>query len=70
EYRSTQAPPDSDRDGMPDEWETARGLNPKDAADAAGPAVGGYTNVEAYLNSLTPARPAAETVKRVPGRGR
>jgi hypothetical protein len=70
EYRSTHAPPDSDRDGMPDEWETARGLNPKDAADAAGPALDGYTNVEAYLNSLTAPRPAAPAAKRVPGGGR
>ncbi len=43
---------DTDRDGMPDDWETARGLNPNDPADGklAGPE--GYTNLELYLNSL------------------
>jgi hypothetical protein len=45
---------DSDNDGMPDAWETAHGLNPKNAADS--PAMdkngGGYSNIEVYLNSL------------------
>jgi hypothetical protein len=27
--------PDSDRDGTPDEWERAHGLNPRDPKDAA-----------------------------------
>ena len=52
EYRSVAPPPDRDRDGMPDAWEKARGLNPADASDAAALAEGGYTNVEVYLNSL------------------
>ena len=44
---------DSDADGMPDVWESKHGLNPKDAADAAGDVDGdGYTNVEEYLNTL------------------
>ena len=35
---------DTDVDGMPDEWETAHGLNPNDPADAAKVAAGGgYT---------------------------
>lgn len=54
EYRTASAPRDSDSDGMPDEWETARGLNPHDASDAAGDRDhDGYTNLEEYLNSLT-----------------
>jgi hypothetical protein len=44
---------DTDRDGMPDAWETARGLNAKDATDGAADRNGdGYTNLEDYLNSL------------------
>lgn len=44
---------DSDNDGMPDDWEIARGLNPnKD--DASGDYLGeGYMNIEYYANDLT-----------------
>jgi hypothetical protein len=58
ELRSAPAPADADRDGMPDAWERAHGLDPNDPADAARDSVGdGYTNLERYLNSLVPARP-------------
>lgn len=47
---------DTDRDGMPDEWETANGLNPNDPNDAnlytLDTEKGWYTNVEVYINSL------------------
>jgi len=44
---------DTDRDGMPDAWETSNRLNPRDAADRNGDADGdGYTNLEEYLNGL------------------
>ncbi|MBD2871913.1 FIMAH domain-containing protein [Paenibacillus arenilitoris] len=47
------APADQDRDGMPDAWELAAGLNPADPADRNGDANGnGYTNLEEYLNEL------------------
>lgn len=47
------APPDLDRDGMPDGWEKAHGLNPTDATDRNADRDGnGYTNLEEYLNSL------------------
>ena len=47
---------DSDNDGMPDEWESANGLNPNDASDAALFTIDvekkWYCNLEVYLNSL------------------
>lgn len=46
---------DTDNDGMPDVWETANGLNPNDASDAATYSLdnkGYYTNIEVYCNSL------------------
>ena len=47
---------DTDGDGMPDEWETANGLNPNDVSDANTFTVdtekGWYTNVEVYMNSI------------------
>ena len=46
------APLDSDHDGIPDAWETAHGLDPRDAADAAGGDFSGYTHLEVYLNGL------------------
>jgi pectate lyase len=53
EYKSTRPPRDSDRDGMPDDWEIAHGLNPHDPSDSAQDRDGnGYTNVEDYINSL------------------
>lgn len=50
--KSKPAPLDTDGDGMPDAWETAHGLNPKNAMDGAKSAASGYTNLEEYLNSL------------------
>ena len=49
---SLTAPADSDGDGMPDNWETAHGLNASDASDGAIIGADGYTNLENYLNSL------------------
>ncbi len=47
---------DTDNDGMPDEWETANGLNPNNAADAKLYTIDSekqwYTNIEVYANSL------------------
>jgi hypothetical protein len=44
---------DSDNDGMPDDWETKNGLNPKDASDASKDKNNdGYTNIEDFLNSV------------------
>lgn len=49
---SAPAPADTDRDGMPDDWEAANGLNPNDASDGAITTSDGYTNLEHYLNSI------------------
>ncbi|HYO26183.1 MAG TPA: autotransporter-associated beta strand repeat-containing protein, partial [Lacipirellulaceae bacterium] len=46
------APVDTDQDGMPNLWETARGLNPNDAADRNLTGLFGYTRLEVYLNEL------------------
>jgi hypothetical protein len=44
---------DADKDGMPDEWEMSKGLNPKNAADASLDRDNdGYTNIEEFLNSV------------------
>jgi hypothetical protein len=48
----TEAKVDTDGDGMPDEWETAHGLNPNDKNDGNAIGDGGYTNLEIYMNSL------------------
>lgn len=41
---------DTDLDGMPDQWETANGLNPNNAADRNTVHASGYTMLEMYLN--------------------
>ena len=52
-YRQTDAPLDTDGDGMPDVWERAHGLNPSDATDGAAYRLSpSYTNLEVYLNGL------------------
>ncbi|MBN2214003.1 MAG: RICIN domain-containing protein [Bacteroidales bacterium] len=49
------APPDSDRDGMPDEWEYYYGLNPYSSSDQnTDNDSDGYTNIEEYLNQSHP----------------
>ena len=68
------APPDADADGMPDAWETARGLNPNLASDRnlVPYSEDGYTWLEIYLNELAApafpypqilAQPVAATVE-------
>ncbi|HEX2860237.1 MAG TPA: hypothetical protein VHN79_01300 [Lacunisphaera sp.] len=57
DYRGTPYT-DTDRDGLPDAWETAHGLNPKDASDATADLNGdGYTNIEDFINGLDPRAP-------------
>ncbi|RYU10649.1 Ig-like domain-containing protein [Nocardioides iriomotensis] len=56
------APVDSDGDGMPDSYESAKGTNPK-VADATGDLNGnGYDNIEDWFNSLLSTKPPAGTM--------
>jgi pectate lyase len=55
ELAAGTAPPDSDHDGMPDQWERLYCLGPSDPSDGPFDADGdGYTNVEEYLNGTEP----------------
>jgi hypothetical protein len=46
-------PADTDKDGMPDAWETKNGFNSNNPDDRNGDTDGdGYTNLEEYLNSI------------------
>lgn len=49
---TTEAPLDTDHDGLPDEWEENEGLDPYNPSDGADMAVDGYTYLEHYLNHL------------------
>lgn len=52
-YNSLPAPPDTDGDGIPDEWETANGLDPANPSDGALKNLSKvYTNLEVYLYDL------------------
>ncbi|MBO7325577.1 MAG: pectate lyase, partial [Bacteroidales bacterium] len=58
EFESTSRPDgfDTDKDGMPDEWETLNGLDPMMPSDGKTKTLdaekGWYTNLEVYMNSL------------------
>lgn len=46
-------PDDTDKDGIPDEWETANNMNPNDPNDASAIAENGYSYLENYLETIT-----------------
>jgi hypothetical protein len=53
ELKALPAPADADGDGMPDAWETAHGLNPRDPADRNATTLAApYTNLEVFLHSI------------------
>ncbi|WP_163397503.1 T9SS type A sorting domain-containing protein [Flavobacterium fluviatile] len=55
-YNSTTAPADTDMDGMPDNWESANGLNSNNISDGALYTLNSvYTNLEVYINGLVAA---------------
>lgn len=51
-YNNGTPYPDTDGDGIADDWETAHGLNPTDAADGPALASNGYSNLENFINEL------------------
>ncbi|MGH9936583.1 MAG: FG-GAP-like repeat-containing protein, partial [Blastocatellia bacterium] len=56
--RALTFPRDTDADGMPDDFETANGLNPNNPTDAAGDADGdGLANVAEFRNGTNPNNP-------------
>ncbi len=53
ELKTYNLKPDTDKDGMSDEWEIKNGLNPNDGNDHALYTLSkAYTNIEVYLNEL------------------
>lgn len=53
ELPTVPAPDDTDGDGMPDAWETEKGLNPANVADGNLKTLDAeYTNIEVYINSI------------------
>ncbi|MCJ7543594.1 MAG: dockerin type I domain-containing protein [Phycisphaerae bacterium] len=60
---------DTDRDGMPNTWETARGLDPSVANNNGDDDADGYTDLEEYLNWLAPI-PAPKAIVWAGGTGR
>jgi len=51
-YNTYNVPVDTDKDGMPDEWEKANQLDPNNPADRNKKNKEGYTMLEVYLNQL------------------
>lgn len=52
ELKSSTAPQDTDRDGMPDAWEIKNRLDPKNPKDRNIKMSDGYTMLEKYMNEL------------------
>jgi hypothetical protein len=53
ELPTAPAPDDTDGDGMPDAWETEKGLNPANVSDGNLKTLDSeYTNIEVYINSI------------------
>ena len=54
---STSPPPDLDGDGMADQWEIARKLNPADRSDASEiDSLSGYSNIELFIHEVEKTR--------------
>jgi hypothetical protein len=54
-FKPELVPVDTDKDGMPDDWEKKHGLNPNDPSDgSADTDKDGYTNIEEFINGTNP----------------
>jgi hypothetical protein len=58
ELHGPEPPRDTDRDGMPDHWETAHGLDPDNFAPNADSDGDHYTDLEEFLNRTDPQTPS------------
>ena len=67
EIRGGSRPKDSDGDGIPDDWESAHGLDPHDPSDRNRTDADGYTMLEAYVNGLAAAPRRGEPTSRSTG---
>ena len=56
-YNTYNVPADTDHDGMPDFWETMKGLDLNNPDDRNDTLPDGYTRLEEYLNSIPVANP-------------
>jgi pectate lyase len=66
--KSLPAPTDSDKDGMPDEWEKKNGLDYSNSKDAIFYTISKqFTNIEVYMNGLVPPQIVYPVHRRVPG---
>ena len=63
-YQASDVPTDTDKDGMPDEWEQANGLDANNASDRNTTAASGYTYLEEYLNDAAKPTSSASTKNR------
>lgn len=66
ELATAPAPPDADKDGMPDNWEVSNGLNPNDPLDRNILNEDGYTMLEVYINGLVSSGSQVEQVTKTP----
>jgi pectate lyase len=67
--KTLPAPRDSDKDGLLDEWESARGLDPTDSSDSSKLSTSGYTWLEQYCHQCA-SRLIAATREHALERGR
>jgi len=66
---TTGTAPDDDDDGMPNDWETANGLDPNNDSDAGqDPDTDGLSNLEEYQNNTDPNTPDTDGDGRNDGR--